>query len=57
MRTRRSRFGVSSDLQGQTHGIWRKSATDLSLTILKQKLNRCLQILLGFLDGFTLSPS
>jgi hypothetical protein len=55
MRTRRSRFGVSSDLQGQTHGIWRKSATDLSLTILKQKLNRCLQILLGFLDGFTLS--
>ena len=47
--------GVSSDLQWHAHGIRRQSATDLSLTILKQKLNRCLQILFGFLDGFTLS--
>jgi len=49
--------GVSSDLQWHAHGIRRQSTTDLSLTILKQKLNRCLQILFGFLDGFTLSVS
>jgi hypothetical protein len=49
--------GVSSDLQWHAHSIRRQSATDLSLTILKQKLNRCLQILFGFLDGFTLSVS
>ena len=32
--------GVSSGLQWHAHGIRRQSATDLSLTILKQKLNR-----------------
>ena len=47
--------GVSSDLQWHAHRIRRQSATDISLTILKQELNRCLQILFGFLDGFTLS--
>jgi hypothetical protein len=34
--------GVLSDLQWHAHSIRRQSATDLSLTILKQKLNRCL---------------
>ena len=47
--------GVSSDLQWEAHGIRRQSATDISLTILQQKLNRCLQILFGLLDGFTLT--
>lgn len=47
--------GVSSNLQGHQHGIWRKSATDISFTILKNKLYRCLQVFFGFCNGFTLS--
>ena len=36
--------GVSSDLQGSAQSIRRQSTTDLRLTIVEQKLNRCLQI-------------
>lgn len=47
--------GVSSDVHGHPHGIWRKPATDISFTILKNKLYSCLQIFFGFCNGFTLS--
>jgi hypothetical protein len=42
--------GVSSDLQGHAHGISWQATADISLTILEEKLNGGLEIILCFLQ-------